>query len=239
MLRRILIAGLLIILAAPLGHAHDTWIEKRDGQFLVLRGHGGSVEAYDTSLVKESKARDAKGQAIEVEIKKNKENAALLFAGNAVVIAALYDSGYWLHTTDGWKKAGKREGKGKYDIVEALKSKQWCKSYLAPGEQNLKPVGQRYEVLPLKDPVTLHVGDELAIKVVFDGKPVEGAIITTGGAHASDEKNSPKTGKDGTARVTIKKAGLQLIKATQKVPLKDDPDADVLHLASTMTFVAK
>lgn len=239
MLGRILVAGLLILLAVQLIHAHDTWIEKRDGQFLVLRGHGGEMEAYDPTLVKEPKARDAKGTATEMEIKQNKENAALLPAGNAVVIAALYDSGYWQKTTDGWKKAGKREGKGKFNIVEALKSKQWCKSYLASCEQNVKPVGQRFEVIPLKDPATVHVGDKLTIKVVFDDKAVEGAVITTGGAHASDQKNALKTNKEGTASVTIEKAGFQMIKADHRVPLKDDPDADVLHLASTMTFVSQ
>ena len=238
-MKRFILSILMVLLGVYAVLAHDTWIEKRDGQFYVLRGHGGEVEAYDSSLVKEPKALDANGRAVEMKIVQNKENASLTPKGNPVVIAALYDSGYWLQTTDGWKKETKRQGKGKYNIVKSIKSKQWCKCFPASNALSSKPVGQRYEVVPQKDPTTVKVGDKLPIKVVFDGKPIEGAVITTGGSHASDSKNPLKTNKDGMAHVTIEKAGLQMVKATQYVPLKGDPDADMLHLASTITFITE
>ena len=84
--------------------------------------------------------------------------------------------------------------------------------------------------------MTVRVGDKLPIKVIFDGKPVEGAIITTGGGHASDTKNPLKTDKDGMASVTIEKAGFQMVKASHNVPIKDDPDAGHAPLASTVTL---
>jgi len=239
MLKRILFAVLLLAPATQFALAHDTWIQKRDGQLLVLRGHDGAVEAYDAALIKEPKAADAKGQVVEMEIVKNKENAALSPKGNPAIVAALYDSGYWLKTTDGWKKATKREGKGKYDIVESLKSKQWCKSVLAAGSESSKPIGQPFEVVPEKDPMTTRVGDKLLIKVIFEGKPVEGAIITTGGGHSSDTKSPLKTDKDGTASVTVEKAGFQMVKASHQIPIKDDPDADILSLAATLTYETK
>lgn len=232
--------GLVLVLLA--GHAvlaHDTWIEKRDGEVLVLRGHSGKAEAYDPTLVKEAKAIDAKGQAVEMEIKKNKENAALVVKGSPVMIGALYDSGYWLKTTDGWKKATKREGKGKYQIVQALKSKQYCKNVLASCPASTTPLGQSFEVVPQIDPVTAKAGEKLPIKVLLNGKPVEGAVVDTGGDHGSDAKNQLKTDKDGMAKVAIGKAGLQMVKASLTVPVKDDPDADVLHYASTVTFAVQ
>ena len=139
MFKRTLFAVLLLLPATQLVLAHDTWIEKRNGQLLVLRGHDGAVEAYDPALVKEPKATDVKGQVVEIEIVKNKENATLSPKGNPAIVAALYDSGYWLKTTDGWKKATKREGKGKYDIVESIKSKQWCKNVLTSIPESSKP----------------------------------------------------------------------------------------------------
>lgn len=239
MLKRILTAVVLALLGSQTALTHDTWIEKRNGEILVLRGHGGTVEAYDPALVKEAKGLDVKGKAVKLDIVKNKENASLAPEGTPVVVAALYDSGYWLKTTDGWKKATKREGKGKYDIVQSLKSKQWCKGFLVPCAENSKPMGQRFEVVPRKDPATIHVGDKLPIKVLFDGKPVEGAIITTGGAHAPDASSALKTDKGGNANVEVKKAGVQIVKASHNIALKDDPDADVLSLASTVSFVAQ
>jgi nickel transport protein len=236
MFKRILSTALLLLSATELVLAHDTWVEKRNGELLVLRGHGGQVEGYDPELVKEAKALDAKGQFVQVEIVKNKENVSLSTKGNPAIVGALYDSGYWLKTTDGWKKATKREGKGKYDIVESIKSKQWCKSVLGPTSESSKPMGQRFEVVPQKDPTTGRAGDKLPIQVVFDGKPVEGAIVGVGGGHESDKKDPIKTDKDGMASVAIEKPGPQLVKAAYTMPIKDDPDADVLYLSSTITF---
>jgi nickel transport protein len=238
MFTRIFFTLLLLLSITPLALAHDTWIEKRNGELLVLRGHAGEVEAYDPALVKEATARDAKGQVVEVKIVKNRENAALSTKGNPAIVAALYDSGYWLKTTDGWKKATKREGQGKYTIVESLKGKQWCKNFLTATDESLKPVGQRFEVVPGKDPMSARVGDKLPIKVIFDGKPVEGATITTGGGHGQDMKDPLKTDKEGMASVAIQKSGVQMVKASYSVPIKDDPDSDVLHVASTITFDA-
>ncbi len=239
MFKKVAFIVLLVFFAAQSVLAHDTWMEKQNGDLLVLRGHGGKAEPYDSALVKEAKAVDAKGQAVQVEIKKNKENASLLTKGNPVIAGALYDSGYWLKTTDGWKKATKREGKGKYSIVESLKSKQWCKALLAASPESSKPLGQRFEMVPQKDPLTIAAGDKLTVKVLLDGKPVEGAIITTSGGHDSQKKNPLKTDKDGLATLTVEGAGLHLVKASHKIPAKDDPDADVLSLASTVTFVTK
>jgi len=238
MFKRIILAVIFMLPAAQFALAHDTWIEKRSGELLVLRGHGGEVEAYDPALVKEPKAFDANGRAVALQIVKNKENASLSTKESPAIVAALYDSGYWLKTTDGWKKATKREGKDKYTIVESIKSKQWCKSFLAASAESSKPVGQRFELVPQKDPTTVRPGDKLAMRVIFDGNPVEGAIITTGGGHASDTKSPHKTDKDGIASVSIEKSGPQMIKASHQVPVKDDPDADVLNVASTITFVA-
>jgi nickel transport protein len=123
--------------------------------------------------------------------------------------------------------------------VESLKSKQWCKSFLAASDENLKPLEQQFELVPQKDPTTVRVGDKLSMKVIFDGKPVQGAIITTGGGHASDTKDALKTDKEGMVTVSIEKPGSQLIKATYTTPTKDDPDADTLSLAATISFNAQ
>lgn len=239
MLKRVVFIVGVMLLVGQSALAHETWIEKKEGQLLVLRGHGGTGEAYDPVHLKEPKAFDTKGQATDVKILKNKENATLSTNSNPAVVAALYDSGYWLKTTDGWKKATKREGKGKYNIVESINSKQWCKGLLAPSTKACEPLGQRFEIVPQTDPTTLRAGDKLGVKVIFDGKPVGGAIVETVEGHKSDQKTPFKTDKNGIASVPIQSAGLHLVKAAHKIPTKDDPDADVLSLSSTMTFVTK
>jgi nickel transport protein len=236
MFNRVVFTVLLVSLIGQPVLAHETWIEKRNGEILVLRGHGGQAEPYDPANVKEAKAFDAEGQAVEVEVVRNKENARLSAKGNPAIVAVLYDSGYWVNTTDGWKQATKREAMGKYTIVESLKSKQWCKSLLATSAESSKPVGQGLEIVPQKDPASVHLGGTLPIKVLLHGKPLEGAMIATGGGHASDKRDPLKTDKNGLASVTIERSGLQMLEARHKFSIKDDPEADVLSLLSTMTF---
>jgi nickel transport protein len=236
MLKRIVLITLLLLAATQLAIAHDTYIAKKNGKLFILRGHGEEISPYDSSKVREPKAVDSKGNAVTIEIVKNKENASLSVKGDAAIVGALFDSGYWLKTTDGWKTATKREGKGKYDIVQSYKSTHYCKGFLAPSSQSCKSLGQRFEIVPLKDPTTLSVGDNLSIKVLLDGKPIEGAVITTGGGHASDGKKPLTTNKDGLATVKIEKSSLQRIKAKHRKPFKGDPDADMLSFSGTITF---
>lgn len=236
MFKRCFFIVLLLLAATQLVPAHDTWIGKRDGELLVLHGHGDKIDPYDASRVKDAKAVDAKGQAVAMEIVRKKENASLSPKGDPAIVGALYNSGYWLKTTDGWKQETKRQGKGKYTIVESYKSEHWCKSFLAPSSASCKPLGLRFEIVPQKDPTTLSAGDKLAIKVLLDGKPVEGAVITTPSALVSEKKDPLKTDKAGAATATIRKSGSQMIKAKLRIPFKGDPDADMLSFSSTMTF---
>ena len=81
-------------------------------------------------------------------------------------------------------------------------------------------------------------GEALPVKVLLDGKAFEGAEVRgTGVGH--DAKNVPKTDKDGIASVVIEKNGLQVINAAYKIPLKNDPDADVLSLSTNLVFGVK
>ena len=237
MFKRILFTVFLLLPATQLVLAHDTWIEKRNGQLLVLRGHhGGTIEAYDPALVKEPKALDAKGQAVEMEIVKNKENAALSPKGKPSIVGALYDSGYWLKTTDGWKKATKREGHGTYTIVESLKGKQWCKSFLAPSAESSKPLGQGFEVVPQKDPAT-SVGRQASHTscLRWQARGRSDDYDRRRSRIGQEGPTQDGQGRDGKCYYRTAPAYRWSRQAT-RFPAKDDPDADVLSLSSTITF---
>jgi nickel transport protein len=219
--------------------AHDAWIGNRDGTLVILYGHGGKTEAYNPDGVQAAKAFDAKGQDVAVEIVKGKDEVTLSPKEKPAFVAAIYEGGYFVKTTDGWKKMKKTEAKGKFDVVEAVKSRKCCKSFLSAGDAYGKQVGQFFEIVPQKDPATVKSGDTLPVKVFLEGKPFEGAVVATGGDHAADSKDAVKTDKDGMASVKIEKSGPQLVKANDKISVKGDPDADVMYLSSTITFDAQ
>ncbi len=76
------------------------------------------------------------------------------------------------------------------------------------------PSGLRLEIIPLRDPTTLHPGDTLRVRVLKDGRPIAG--LSVGAIHES----SPavifsRTNSSGETVVTLPKAGRWLLNGTQ------------------------
>lgn len=239
MVARIVFAALISLLANHLAHGHEVWIERKQDQLVVLFGHGERLEPYDPVCVKQAKGFDETGKAIPVDIVRSEDRATLVPTGNPSMVTAFFEAGYRVKTTDGKKKIPRSQAVGKYDVIEALKSIKCIKAFVGPSHIWDKPVGQYLEIVPQKDPMVSQSGDLLSIKVLLEGKPVEGIVIATGGRHGSGNKIALKTDKEGIATVKIERSGLQIISAHHKMPLKGDPEADVLYIFSTMTFEAK
>jgi nickel transport protein len=229
---------LFVLLLFSLQHAfgHDAWLMPKDGGLVVAYGHGEKLGPYDPASVREAKGYDSKGQAVPVQIVNEKEGASIGSKEKAAIVTALFDGGYGVKTTDGWQKLTKREAQGKYSIVEALKSQKYTKALLTPCDACSKPVGLVFEIVPEKDPFTVKPGDALPLKVLLNGKPLEGAVIKTADAGHSESQGELKSDNYGKASVVVAKPGLQIVVASYKAPLKDDPDADVLSLSSSLTF---
>ncbi len=238
MLKRVLFAVLFLFLAAQLVLAHNLWIEKRDGNFVLLYGHGTKFDPYDPQKVKEAKSFDAKGHVLPVERGRQKEGVTFQSKGTPAILTAFLDNGCWIKTTDGWKNIGRREVKGKYTIVDAIRSWKYAKALLTPCGIVSKPAGLDFEIVPEKDPFLLKPGEALPVKVLLHGKPLEGVVISHSDAGHSS-KDGLKTDKNGKANVVISKSGAHLIIGVYDKPLKDDPDVDRLLLATSLTFELK
>ena len=231
------LVGLLLLGLQPaLGHV--VWLQPKDGSLKVMFGHGEKCDPYKPKYVEEFKGLDCNGKAVPVEAIKTKDSVSFALKEKPAIVIALWDSGYGLITTDGWKKMTKREAKGKYKIVEALKNLRYCKALLAPCDNFSKPVGEPFEIVPEKNPFSLKPGDALSVQVLLKGKPVEGAEMST---YDSDPylKDKPKTDKDGKASILIDRNGFHMIHAQFKTPLKNDPDADILRYSSSLSFTLK
>ncbi|MFH1112780.1 MAG: DUF4198 domain-containing protein [Pseudomonadota bacterium] len=229
----------LLLLSFQQAAAHDAWLQQKDGRLTVAFGHGNKLSAYDPEKVKDAKAVDCTGVIVPVEIVKDKDGASITSKGTPATVTVLFDGGYGVKTTEGWKRVTKREAQGKFSIIEALKSRKYSKALLAQCDTFSKPLGLFFEIVPRKDPFACKPGEALPIKVLLDGKPMEGAVVKTGDAGHSKSSDKPMTDKDGKASVIIAKGGPQLVFASYKRPLKDDPDADVLSLSTSLSFDLK
>lgn len=87
-----------------------------------------------------------------------------------------------------------------------------------PTEDGLRPLGTRLELVPLVDPYTLAAGGTLPVRVLFEDRPLAGALVA-GFTRAPPERvQRARTGRDGIAAVRLDRAGLWLLNVVWILP---------------------
>lgn len=151
------------------------------------------------------------------------------------------------------EKTGERQGalfgemtfssKGTYVLAASRKlegdknnvpSEKYAKSLIVveKGSENIGHVfGHRLEIIPLMDPSESSAGDDLPVKILFEGKPLSTYIYATYAGYYSKTEPFPslaKSDKDGIARIRIDRPGIWLITCNHKV-----------DISATLTFMMK
>ena len=219
--------ALLLLLSAS-AYAHDLWVEKAEGKYVVMFGHPERTETYNPDWVREIKGFDGKMKGLKLDVIREKERVSFSAKKPVDLVTLVVDSGYWVKTTDGLRNISKR---GITDYLQATHFIEPVKTIFRWSEQFSRPVGTRMEIIPLKNPLTMRQGDTLPIMVLLEGNPVAGAIVTSHG-----ELTGIRSGKDGRAEVTIGGKGLQVFAAKHKIPLKENPDADLQVFQAYISF---
>lgn len=215
--------------------AHDFWIEKKDGKLFIVSGHDDKWDVYDPARVREVKAFDNKGNIIKADAVRQKDIAYIESNENIAMISVFFDNYFWVKSTDGWKNITKRDAqKEGLQILESGQSFKYAKYISKWSDMFSKPIGTKIEIVPQKNPLALKPKDKLPIKVLLDGKPLENAPVFLQASH--DE--IAKTNKEGIANVELKK-GHNIISATTRVPLVNNPDADQIYLRASLSFEVK
>jgi uncharacterized GH25 family protein len=99
-----------------------------------------------------------------------------------------------------------------------------------------RPAGMPLELIPEKNPYTLKAGDELPVRLLYEGKPLSGALVIALGLHQTDGKIAARSGKDGRVRLRLPEGGFWLIKSVHMVPAPRDTGVDWESLWASLTF---
>lgn len=239
MMRSIVLALLLALAATQFSVAHDVWLEPEQDGLTLRYGHGDKLDRYTPEQVRDIKAMDCGGQSVAVKKESREGRALIAFTDiKPALVGLFFDEGTFVKTTDGWKPMTKREAQGKFDVVDSVKGRFYTKSILASCAEFSRPLEMVCEMIPEKNPTELKQGDQLPLRVLMNGKPLEGAEINYRDI-AYGSPQSPKTDKDGRAGIPIGTPGLHIVGAWIKEPLKDDPDADRLFVYTGLSWVSK
>ncbi len=83
-------------------------------------------------------------------------------------------------------------------------------------------VGLRLEIIPENDPTSLRPGDDLRARVLFDGKPLAGAMVEARSPTSGTEKVSARTDNDGRVAIKLSAAGMWVVDTVEMIRVEPD-----------------
>lgn len=179
LLRATLLAALSA--AAGVAAAHTVWLEPKAGhanQYDVLfGGHEGKLETFNPEKLQTITVYDSLGNTLEFSRKNGETSSVLTLPDNAALVAIYFDNGIWTQNAMGeYVNKPMSEVPGATRATLAVK---YHKTVLRWSDQLTQPLGQTFEVLPLAgtQPVA---GEPFAVKVLVNGKPVQGIQLGRG-----------------------------------------------------------
>ena len=257
------LALLVAALAAPAVRAHDFWIEPSTftparGQRVAVRLrvgqelHGDPVPR-DPHLVQRFVAAGPSGEA-PVPGVPNTDPAGVTAFQAAGLHTIVYDSGRSPVDLDAAKFETylREEGLEKISALRARRGQsaaavkevfsRCAKSLVAVdgggGSGGERIFGQRLELVTEKNPYTLAPGGELPVRLLYEGKPLAGALVVAFQRDRAGAKVSARTDAQGRVRLKLDRPGLWLVKAVHMVPAPRETGADWESFWASLTFEA-
>ena len=125
----------------------------------------------------------------------------------------------WTQTTSGWKQAPKSACKG---VVASGKYEKFCKTLITSGHPDsgyAKVLGQTLEIVPVTDPASVSVGDEMTVKILYKGKPLATEVFATYDGFSGDPNTYAyysKSNAKGLVHVKMTHDGTWMIRVENK-----------------------
>ena len=104
-----------------------------------------------------------------------------------------------------------------------------------------RELGFRLELVPGKSPKKLAAkgnGGSLPVRLVFEGKPLGGALVVAMNRDDPEKRVSARTDKAGRVSLALPSGGVWLVKAVHMVPAPAESGADWESLWASLTFEA-
>lgn len=230
-------AVLASLLIAANTHAHGIWFAQRATQLALIYGVGADdLDAVKRLPLIESVAGyDTEWNAVPTELKVAGPLVLVVSDGLPVVVSAVLNNGIWSKTPAGeWLKKGRDEVPDAVIAEKTFKYAVHVRGKLESKIPNLPK--QTLQLVPVANKLPAMMGDDMKVKVLFQGKPVEGAAIKT------DFVNDPdavplKTAADGTVTIKVRNQGLNVIAAIYDGPADEPKRIDKIEHLATLSFV--
>lgn len=216
---------LLTLSAAPGLIAHDLWLERNPGIYMLRYGHIRPSDQDQISLALSlTGLRGIVCQTVSGRqpLKFSLLHEKLSAPGNCDAVAVAYEGGYFSKTVNGTVRLPRNQSS---NVLKSWLSFEYIKRIDAWNASTSQPLGQRLEITPQSNIETASVGQKITFLVTSNGIPLSGVVVAV--------HDDPKgvTDSHGLVNIRIREKGTQLFTVTQVVPLKRADADEEIHTA--------
>jgi uncharacterized GH25 family protein len=115
-----------------------------------------------------------------------------------------------------------------------------AKSLLVLGSANAadgdRVLGFPLELVAESHPSSLRVGEPVAVRLLYRGRPLRGALVVALQREAAQERITARSDADGRVRLPLPRAGAWLVKAVHMVAAPESSGAEWESLWASLTF---
>jgi len=227
-MNRFVFALVLLLLAAG-AHAHDLWVERCEGGYVLLNGHVGTEESpcetveYLYSDIIRILCFDGDGTGSDAEAP---HEVPVRIEGRFAAVHVLMSPGYWSETPFETKNLPKDKAGSSIltwlTFESVIRIDEW-------GDGVALPLTDGLEIIPLKDPLSLSRGKKVRLVITMNGKPVAGVPV------AYFDSTRGVTDSSGRINIRLGRDGMQLIKASLTLP-GDSIKTDEIRFNAALVF---
>jgi uncharacterized GH25 family protein len=184
------------------------------------------------------------GKAIELtpnRVYQSFDGLVVLGTPGAAILRGHRKGDVWSKTTQGMKPGDRSTLKG---VIESRLYEKFCKTILiVDGDSSGfdRIVGDMLEIVPLDDPSKLRAGDDIRVRILYDGKPVSPEVTATYDGF-SDTANSyayfTEPYAEGEAKIKVSHPGLWMVR-TQYVANTKGPNYEKHIMRAVLVFQVK
>lgn len=224
---------LFCLLLTSSAQAHYLWAIQEDGAIRIARGiPPAQLDPYSPQAVKEIKAFDLQGHLVPCQRLDGEDQVKMRAQTQPAIVTVFCEWGHRVNTPAGkkflHKKAALAQG---LEVQEAFSSTHFAKTIFAWGEAGAKPTGLRFEIVPLKNPLTLKPGEDLPLQVLWEGSPLPDCRV-----RATKVTELLETDDQGMVSLRFPEKGLLMVYAGHRLTPTDTSEIDYQLFTTFLSF---
>ncbi|MGQ9689314.1 MAG: DUF4198 domain-containing protein [Desulfobaccales bacterium] len=213
--------------------AHYLWAIQEDGAVRIARGiPPGQLDPYSPRAVKEIKAFDSQGHSLSFRRLEGKDQVTIRMASPPAMVTVFCEWGHRVITPAGKKFLDKKTALAQgLQVQEAFTSSHFGKTLFSWGEKGPRHTGLRFEIVPLKNPLTLKPGEDLPLQVLWEGSPLPNCRV-----RATKVTELFETDDRGMVSLRVPEKGLLMVHAGHRVTPADTSEIDYQLFTTFLSF---